>query len=541
MFQYFYNFLYNYKTNKKIKNFNNKIFQKKSIKKSGIILCEFSNNCSNQVAFSFLINGLKERNKSRCVAYQNIIKYSFFQKIKIYIQKFLRYGNFGIYKSFLVDDFILIKANKKIENASKKIAEEMIPQINTKKDLVDLRIFDVHIGDLIYDSYLRENEVPTFDVKEKKFRDFLIFSIKYFLYWKDFFENNEVKNLIITHTVYISTIPLRIAAKRNIISFQCNCHNIYKLSGNNLYAYSEFKTYKDDFKNLDEDLKIKGLKIAEEKIKQRFDGKVGVDMPYSKKSAFHKDFSAENVLSKSKKKKILIAAHDFFDAPHVYGANDIFTDFYEWFQFLKILSKKTDYEWYIKSHRDWFAKTDKILRDFAEKNSNFKVIPSDTSHFQIAKEGISCVLTVYGTIGWEYAYLGIPVINATIDNPHILYDFNLHAKNIKEYEDMVLNFDKYKINYDKKNIFEFYLMHNIIRRSDWLLEDMNETIDQIGYQSFSKTTFYKHFINSFDRDKQSRIKQLISDFLTNDKEYYLKNKNFIFDNASRLELPPDVM
>ncbi len=537
MIRYFKNF----HLRKIVKNFNKKLFQDTNTTNDGIILCEFSGNSSNQVAFSFLIEKLKQLHKSKCLAYQDIIKFSFFERLKIYIQKFLNYGNFSIYRSFLVDGFLLMRTSKKTEIKTKDIYLETIDKIKTKKDLVKLEIDGIHIGDLIYDSFLRQNEVPTINVKDKKFLSFLKHSLKCFLYWQEFFSNNKVKALVISHSVYISAIPLRIAATKDIISFQCNLHNIYKLSKKNIYAFTEFKTYKEDFKNLDKELKSTGLRIADEKIKERFSGKIGVDMPYSKKSAFHQNFSNKKILSDTKKKKILIAAHDFFDAPHIYGSNDVFPDFYEWFQFLKIISDKTDYEWYIKSHRDWFAKTDRILRDFAKDNSKFHVIPSDTSHFQIVKEGINCVLTVYGTIGWEYAYFGVPVINATPDNPHMLYDFNLHAKNMKEYEHMVLNFEKYEINYNKDNIKEFYLMHNIIRKSDWLLDDINEMIGKIGYQNFNKLKFYEKFIENFDNAKGARIREILSNFLKNDKEYYLKNKSFVLDNASRLDLHPDEM
>ena len=138
--------------------------------------------------------------------------------------------------------------------------------------------------------------------------------------------------------------------------------------------------------------------------------------------------------------------------PHIYGSNDVFPD-YEWFQFLKIISDKTDYEWYIKSHRDYLQKH-RILRDFAKDNSKFHVIPPDTSHFQIVKEGINCYSLWNNWLG--VCLFWYSSINATPDNPHMLYDFNLHAKNIKEYEHMVLNFEKYEINYIKialKNLF----------------------------------------------------------------------------------------
>ena len=37
-------------------------------------------------------------------------------------------------------------------------------------------------------------------------------------------------------------------------------------------------------------------------------------------------------------------------------------------------------------------------------------------------------LLCYGTVGYEYAYHGLTVINASKTNPHIQYKFNLHPK-----------------------------------------------------------------------------------------------------------------
>ena len=59
-----------------------------------------------------------------------------------------------------------------------------------------------------------------------------------------------------------------------------------------------------------------------------------------------------NILNNKKNKKIiLISAHDFTDAPHVHE-NMLFTDFYEWFDFLGKISNKIhkDYLWLVKLH-----------------------------------------------------------------------------------------------------------------------------------------------------------------------------------------------
>ena len=59
----------------------------------------------------------------------------------------------------------------------------------------------------------------------------------------------------------------------------------------------------------------------------------------------------------------------------------------------------------------------------------YKWIDPSTSHKQIISEGINLALTVDGSIGLEYPYFGIPVINASKFNCHINYKFNWYLRN----------------------------------------------------------------------------------------------------------------
>ena len=103
---------------KKIIDFNNKIFKKNDTISKKIILCEFSQNSSTHISFSYLINILKKKYQSLCVGYQDIESLSFFSKIKFIIQRFLNYKNFSIYRSFNVDRFIFTSKSKIIMDKS---------------------------------------------------------------------------------------------------------------------------------------------------------------------------------------------------------------------------------------------------------------------------------------------------------------------------------------------------------------------------------------------------------------------------------------
>ena len=46
---------------------------------------------------------------------------------------------------------------------------------------------------------------------------------------------------------------------------------------------------------------------------------------------------------------------------------------------------------------------------------------------------------IFGSVGIEYAALGIPVINATVNNPHINYGFNINPSSLKNYKKVLNN------------------------------------------------------------------------------------------------------
>ena len=55
------------------------------------------------------------------------------------------------------------------------------------------------------------------------------------------------------------------------------------------------------------------------------------------------------------------------------------------------------------------------------------------------------MLTSHGSVGLEYAHFKIPVINATNNNPHINYNFNINPRDIKHYKYILNHLYKYKI------------------------------------------------------------------------------------------------
>ncbi len=503
---------------KKIINFNNAIRFKENINKKSIILVEFTTNKSIQASFSIFLRNLQRFSKSHIISYNSDLNISKSLKFKKFFTSIIRNFNYKIFESFGVSEFIYVQ--KKIEFIIKtdNLLKKKKFKITSKKKLLNLKINNVWIGDLIYDSYLAKHSLPTVDFESKNFILFYKEFIIGFFFWEEFFKKNKVQSVIGSHSVYQTALPMRIAIKKKINVYQVNFHNLFKLSEKNYFAYDLFDDYKKIFSNFKKSYQIKAIKYAKKRCKKRFDGKVGVDMHYSNKSAYNKLTETSRVLSENKKKKILIAAHCFLDNPHPYGINSLFEDFYEWLEFLGKFSKQTDYEWYIKTHPDFKPQTQKIINSFISKYENFKLLPSNTSHHQIIKEGINCVLTVHGTIAWEYAFFKIPVINASLNNPHINFNFSYHARNITQYKNAILNFEHLKLNFSKNEIYKFYFMHYIYRNSDWMIEDIDKFLLEIkGYKNISNLIFYKNFIKKIDKSRIKKIDDKIYKFLKSGK------------------------
>jgi hypothetical protein len=276
------------------------------------------------------------------------------------------------------------------------------------------------------------------------------------------------------------------------------------LNENCLFAYNDFFNHKINFSKLSIDEKANGFLLADERLKRRFSGEIGVDMAYSTKSAYGVS-KHPRLIKKSNKTKILIAAHCFFDSPHAYG-NNLFPDFYEWLLFLGNMSNITDYDWYIKTHPDYLLGNMEIIKYFIEKFPELNLLPGDYSHKQIISEGIDVCLTSYGTIGFEYAFLGVLVINASQNNPHIAYNFNLHPSSLVEYKNLLLNLKDISIKINKDEIYEYYYMQFINNTNNIFFDNLDKVISDIGgYKNQFSNLIYLKWLEEFSGIKHQKI------------------------------------
>jgi hypothetical protein len=496
------------------------------------ILIEFHNWNVEYSSYYFILDVLKKKyNIEEVEAFSTspfFFSHSIFQKIKFFFGNLFKVRTFKLYKNLGINNIFMPNLNNldsKLINKYYNIFFE-IPNLNLN-DILKFKINNILVGDILYDSYLKCYNCPTINIQDLRFKSFFKNFLFLYFYWNNYFKINNVKAVVVLHHTYLTGLPLRVAIAAGAKAIVANIGKIYQLNKKNIYPYKEYLNYKKKFSGFSNKNKISYLKIANKEILMKFSGDLR-RMEYLLVPSFRLKTGLKENLEKSKKLKILISPHMFSDSPHFLG-NSLFPDCYEWLIFLFNFSKITDYEWYIKLHPEItqvkFDNTYFIVKNLLKKYSHIKWIPPETSHNTLIKEGINFVFTVNGSIGSEYPYFNVPVINASLNNPHIKYNFNYHPKNIAQLKFLILNLNKLKKKIYKREVLEFFFMHKIFYGKSWLGINIYEFMkkNSFNYRDlYSNKNAYNILISSL-YEKNFFISKVLTNFF-NSKKYLLTGK-----------------
>ncbi len=249
---------------KKYINFNKNFFdnkKKNNLKKKEIILVESFDLKATIISLSIFSNSFKNQENLKIIAFFSTYQ-SLRKTIKIYLNWYFNiFSYFKFFKSFGAKNFLIPRANinsKKIENVTLKI----LNKIKKKRDVLKIKIENVYLGDLLYDTYIRENNLVTIDINSNSFKKFIKKSVKLFFYWDDYFRKYKVRSILATHSVYLTALPLRVAIKHNVSVFCVNFDKIYRLTNKRPLIFGNFEDYPEMFKNLSDKKKKKRLIVS---------------------------------------------------------------------------------------------------------------------------------------------------------------------------------------------------------------------------------------------------------------------------------------
>lgn len=528
-------FLPNFTLEKYI-NFNKlKWLKKKSTSDNKIILIDLFYWYPLIYFWSYVVNILsKNKNLS--------IKFFYFptSQNKI-LDKLIFHKLKQIYESFNCREGVHYYQIENIQHKKffyKKLYKRNIKNI---EDLIQFKKKKIVIGDLIYDSYLRNFKKPTArSILDENLVNTFIKSNIIFDHIFLFFKKNEVKYVIPSHVVYAEYgIVARIGdyfnskiIKVHDMAWATANFGLKVMDKKKIFTDFPYYRYAKIFKLLPFSKKKTGLKIGKRIIEQRFLGKIDNSISYMKKSSFRSnDYVKINNINIKCKKKIFLACHDLFDAVHRFKKL-IFPDFFIFItETADFISKLNDIQLIIKPHPNGMQGNDFYFDNLKNKYKKFENIiflDKSVSNLKILDIGIDLAITVHGTVAHEFAYRKIPVINAG-DNPHINYNFCLHAKNKNQYFDMIKNIDKYKKNlsFNKNKIYEFMYMNY------YYFLNLNNRKDLIADQMFTNNYFHKNNIISL---KSGDSNSLLDFYIKNDikvsRNICKYINNFIINNLN---------
>ena len=150
----------------------------------------------------------------------------------------------------------------------------------------------------------------------------------------------------------------------------------------------------------------------------------------------------------------------------------------------------------------------KIVNDFIKNYPSIKLVNENISFLQLKEEGLNFVFTCHRTVGHECPLLGIQVINADLNHPHIAYDFNWSPKNLDELNEIILNLNKLKLEINSDDIYEYYYVVKKLDMKDDLI--FNSYTDAKKIEREENKNIVDIFLEQINGKKHEIIEKLSS-------------------------------
>jgi len=453
-------YIWTTRDDKNFYSFVNKVYPQSADTEEMVTLVDFTHLGFKRWNIQLLCTllGISSVEKRKIIAFypSYFFIWNTFQSKAIWILKKIFNKDKNIFKLMNVNDVITPSYFSFIRSKNKKYT------FKTKEDVLSFEYSNIKIGDLVYDSYLKENRKATVDIHSKELE--LIINKACFLmdYYNKEFCKHDIKEVYLTHAVYLCYgIAARVALSHGakvFVTQNTRGKELHRLSIEHPLQTPDFSSYPATF----DELSSPSLCIEESRkeLENRFEGVINSSISYMRQSAYS-DISSTLTCFSEEYDNLLIMLHCFFDSPHIYKSM-LYPDFYEWAEDTIDVALSSGKKVFIKEHPNGMPGNDRIIQELKNKYKDVTFLDKKTSNLSIMRCKIDCVASVYGTLGHEFPYKNIPVINAG-ENPHSAFDFCYNPVTIEEYRSLIRKvgkLDKPSLK-DKEDILKFYYIHNI--------------------------------------------------------------------------------
>ena len=229
---------------------------------------------------------------------------------------------FAVYRSFNTESIFKPTITNDIKKKTKLYFNKNFKKIKNKEDVVNISVENIPMGELLYDSYIRLKKEPTIDIFSEDFKDYYINFVELTFFWIRFLKKNNVKGIVVSHPVYVYSLPTRVAVaiSKKISCYIATPYSVVKVNRNTIDGglMGCVKNYKKDFDKLPNEIKIEGIIKAKNMLNARLLHSSVSNHEFGDRSSFGPILKKKFIKNKNKF-NVLISTHDFFDAPHFHG------------------------------------------------------------------------------------------------------------------------------------------------------------------------------------------------------------------------------
>lgn len=407
-----------------------------------------------------------------------ITKKNYIQQIK---KRIINY--FSVIKSIAHQKIIFIISDKTLNLKHQDIVNNLFSNNVSKQSFENFYYRNILIGDLIYDFYLRKFKTVTLDLNDINLKLIVFEYLQYVDGFIKFFDENEVKAVIVSHTTYGYGIPARVAALNQVDAFLVmDILTPIRITPSELFPQTQnFRALRSKFELLTLESQEKAKAFAKERMNLRLSGeKVDLRLSPSIIDWNLTKFQEMKPLSKSNNKYMcLIALHDFLDAVHRYG-NNFYPDFWEWIIGIGTLTRNSSITFLLKPHPNAQFNSIEQLEEICRIYPQFQLISGSVNNLELVNMGVTHCITVHGHIASEMASLGVVTINAGKVNPHMDYSFSFTPKTLNDFQWAVQNMELVKLQIDLSEVYEFYFSHHILNLVSWAIPNVAKLWKDFG-------------------------------------------------------------
>ena len=356
--------------------------------------------------------------------------------------------SFGVVSAFPEDKF-LQQANPRSDQLARAVIGELgAPELSPaerRKRLLALRLDGIEIGDLIYDSYLRDTGNVTVTDLTAELRERIVIAFRYFFAYAEIVQRNPINYVVVGHTVYSRFgMLVRIAIKHGamVVARKPASNRVVIRLYDAAHPQDNHEKHVPhaDLGRLLKDrqgtLSAEGRRLAETTFAD--------PEPESRGSgqASLPDGVLDEVLAETGADRPVVAvfSHCFTDANH-YSASMLHDDYYHWLRdTIAYALNDPSKTWLIKGHPHAVHYKEKmtvseLVAEMAQGASHVRLVPEQVTVAQLAPR-LSAIVANAGSVCVEGPMFGVPTISAGL-GIWSGYGFDHVAHTLEQYYDLL--------------------------------------------------------------------------------------------------------